>query len=118
MRLFDRRDAADQLADLLDRERKAALHGRFDQLARLVTEKQRLIGSLATADLPRRRLEALRLQAERNDGLLKAMQDGVRSALRTIERPKTKAAEMRTYDASGQSTKIGNAAGPTVGRRA
>ena len=47
MALFDLKDTAGAMHDVLDRERAAILSGRFDTLERLVPEKERLADRLA-----------------------------------------------------------------------
>ncbi|MDF0601939.1 flagellar biosynthesis protein FlgN [Psychromarinibacter sp. C21-152] len=116
MALFEFRDAAGALHDLLDREREAILAGRFDVLERLAPEKERLGTRLARGASGGGELECLRRKAERNGRLLAAAQSGLTDAqarLEALRRPDT----LHTYDASGCKKVLDGAARPTNRRR-
>jgi flagellar biosynthesis/type III secretory pathway chaperone len=112
----DRAGPAGALLDLLDRERTAALDGRFDRLERLVAEKARLLDRLARHGAPEEALAALRAAGRRNEALLGAMADGVRRAqdrLRAIAERK----DFSTYGAGGERVAPA-AAGRSLRRKA
>lgn len=102
MGLFERRDSARDLANLLERERKAILRADFGALRKLAPEKERLI-ALAANDRPDgERLTDLRQRAARNRTLLEAAAHGIRSVANGLGGTGAPPPELETYDDSGR----------------
>ncbi len=115
MGLFERRDSARDLANLLERERKAILRGDFDALRRLTPEKERLI-TQAAADRPDAdRLASLRQMAARNHALLDAAAQGIRSVANDLG-GNNASPELETYDREGQRNAWKDISGSLVRR--
>ncbi|MCZ7674955.1 MAG: flagellar protein FlgN [Roseovarius sp.] len=96
------------LDDLLERERKALLAGRFDGLARLLEEKTALIDRLNTlgADaLPA--LGGLRDKAVRNQALFDGALSGIRRASGHVASLRQVRRSFETYDETGRRRRIG-----------
>ncbi len=101
MPFFKLRDTVDALETLLDKERRAILAGRFDQLERLTTEKERLQIRLQTETLSKRVMTNLKVKAQRNGRLLEAMQAGLKTASARLTALRALPNELHTYDAGG-----------------
>ncbi len=112
MGLFSRRMASELLEDMLERERKAALGGRFDLLERLVAEKERLIAVVAREGADAETLARLKAGAERNGRLLQSMRDGVAAAKARLSALGGRGETLQTYDAEGRRRPISRAANP------
>lgn len=108
MGLFEIVPAADALADLFERERRAILAGRFDLLDRLGNEKERLFRAVERQRVGRSRLETLRRHARRNQDLLAAMERGVRAAVNRIATLNDGPVRLNTYGADGQRQVLGD----------
>ncbi len=101
MGLLKRQDHLDALEDVLDQERQAILAGRFDVLARLMAEKVRLLDHAHRSAQPDR-LIRVRDKATRNQALLQAASQGVRSVSNRLARQETRANSLHTYDHKGR----------------
>ncbi len=112
MGLFDLRDTADSMADLLDRERGAILSGRFDLLERLAPEKERLAAKLNRNRMDPATVSRLRQKAEHNGRLLDAMRVGLKDAGARLNALRQAPEALHTYDASGRRTVIGSTLQP------
>lgn len=99
MTLFDRRNKAERLAGLLDRERAALLRGDFTALRRLAEEKERLMTLISREGPAGHRLGAIRSKIARNHALLEAARQGIVSVSRDLGAAAT---EFGTYDGAGQ----------------
>ncbi len=102
MRLFDLVTADEALDDLLNRERRAIIDGRLDQLERLAKEKERFVGLLPNSNTGPATLEALRHKIERNSKLLQAAQQGLMNAQRLIGALQKPKPALQTYDRLGR----------------
>lgn len=105
MRLFDRAEPAEGLSDLLERERQAILKGDYAILASLASEKERYYARIARDRPSANRLSALQIKANRNQVLLTAAADGIRSVVRDLggsQRP----ISLETYDRAGSRCAI------------
>jgi flagellar biosynthesis/type III secretory pathway chaperone len=109
MGLFDQVVASDALEDLLDRERKAVLGGRFDVLERLAAEKERLVQTVSRNGTGPNALMRLKSASERNSRLLDAMRAGVAAAQRRVSAMKNQKVSLQTYDAAGRVQAIATA---------
>lgn len=109
MGLFSRADTGDALEDLLYRERDAVLAGRFDVLARLSEEKERLVQMVARDGAEPESLGRLKVRSEQNGRLLIAMRAGVAAAQKRIAAMRGQAEPLQTYDASGRKQTISGA---------
>lgn len=107
MALFDLKDTAGAMHDVLDRERAAILSGRFDTLERLVPEKERLADRLARKGADHPELDRLRARAERNARLLEAMRNGLNDARAQLNALRGTTQDLQTYDATGRKTNLG-----------
>ena len=112
MALFDFRDTADALADLLDREREAILKGRFDLLERLIPEKERLTARLTPDAVGDKAVRGLKQKADHNARLLDAMRVGLRDAGARIAAIRKAPEDLHTYDATGRRTILGQKSAP------
>lgn len=94
---------ADSVADLLERERDLIMAGQLEQLARLLPEKERLLGELreTKGDLPA--LSHMRDIAARNQVLLAAVLRGIRSVKLRLDELKSCRTELKTYTETGQA---------------
>ena len=106
MGLLDFGNATDAMRDLLDRERKAILDGRFDILERMSSEKERLVTLMLRGSTDLGILAELREKSERNGELLTAMRDGIRAAQDRVRKLQKGAEPLQTYDSTGQIRSI------------
>ena len=111
MALFSLTAAADALEDLLDHERRLILSGQIDGLLRASGEKDRLLARLPGAGENAEVLNRLRRKADRNQKLLAAAAQGLKSAARRIEAMKTSTTSLRTYGRDGAAADLTNAPG-------
>ena len=98
--------SAGALAQLLDREREALLHGRWDSLDRLGAEKARLVERLRREAQGAGDLRRLASGMERNQKLLQAAMSGARAAVERLSAIRDAQGTLRTYDAAGQSSDL------------
>jgi len=106
MALFNARTLSDTVEDLLERERVAVLAGNLEGLTRLVAEKSRLMERMARSKQPPLRIEKLRNLAHRNQTLLHAAADGIKSVATQVTGAQTRKTALNTYDASGSRKEI------------
>lgn len=111
--------AKDSLEDLLDAERAALLVGNLDDVARLHSEKERLIDALkrATHD-DRDQLAALSDKVARNQALLDSALEGIRSVTRRLSAIRQVRKSLETYDSFGKRQTVDIRTGGSVERRA
>lgn len=102
MGLFDKKNSADAMEDLLDREREAILEGRFDLLNRLIEQKTRLISAFNPKDVDEKTLVRLRDQGQRNARLLDAMREGIEAVQNRLASFQGSGAALETYEANGR----------------
>ncbi len=100
------RQVADELLDLLDRERGILLEGRISDLARLAEQKSRLIG-LIQATPSAEVMDLVRAKAERNARLLEAAGHGIRNVTRRIASLREGPKPFSTYRADGRRNVVG-----------
>ena len=100
MRLFDRAEPAKGLSDVLDRERQAILKGDYAALASLASEKERHYARIARDRPGADRLSSLQIKASRNQVLLTAAADGIRSVVRDLNESR-QPTTLKTYDRAG-----------------
>ena len=117
MPLFQRRDTGSRLRELLDHEYDSLSSGRLEQLAAILTDKQRLYEDLRHNRPDAVMLSEIRSKAERNQHLIDAAARGIRSALERLEQLAGPKGELVTYDQRGKLSGTG-AYGPTTRRRA
>jgi len=90
MALFKSRHVFDQLDDLLEKERSAVLNGDFETLRRLMDKKERIMAQILQQTEPSQRLQSLQRKADRNQRLLIAAGNGIRTVsdfLKRLEKP-------------------------------
>ena len=117
MALFKSRHLFDQLDDLLEKERNAVLNGDFETLRRLMDKKERIMAQVLQQTEPSQRLQSLQRKVDRNQRLLIAAGNGIRTVsdfLKKLEQPND---PLRTYDQSG-SVHSHAAGQASTGRRA
>jgi hypothetical protein len=105
MALFDRRDTLEVLGDLLDMERRAILAGDIPAFGRMFAEKERLMKAVRAQAIDIASLAGLREKSARNNLMLQAAANGIRSARQRITQ-KAVGATLRTYDQSGRKTNL------------
>ena len=101
-----RSDTARAIEALLDREREALITGRLDGLEALHRDKTRLLaraGEIGDTAAARR----VRDKAERNQALLAAAADGLRSARTRVANIRSGLSDLSTYSADGARAPIG-----------
>lgn len=82
--------AADDLEDLLSKERQIILEGRIKELQALGVQKLVLLNAVrAGANTPAEQLERLMTTAQRNASLLSASGRGIKAAIKQITYAKT-----------------------------
>ena len=97
----------DALEDLLDAERSALLLGKLDDVSRLHTQKERLIGTLSVnAEKNEAKFEGLTSKIKRNQALLNSALDGIRSVSRRLSAIKQVRHSLETYDALGRKLTV------------
>lgn len=104
--LFEKTDTAKRLDDLLDLERGMILSGKITQLAAVTHQKNHLIARQMQAG-DAEVLERLRAKAERNQALLVAAAQGLRSASKRIGAITAGNVTLRTYGADGAAHEMG-----------
>lgn len=107
---------ADELEDLLDRERAILLAGKVQDLANLTEYKTKLLHHLSSqAGGPG--LRRIQSKAQRNARLLQAAGSGIRSVADRVAALREGPKSFATYGANGSKRVVGGA-GKTVERRA
>ena len=106
MGLLDFGNATDGMRDLLERERKAILEGRFDVLERMSSEKERLVSLIKRDQTDLKVMAELREKTDRNGELLAAMRDGIRAAQDRVRKLQKGVEPLQTYDSTGQIRSI------------
>ncbi|WP_172297659.1 hypothetical protein [Pseudoruegeria sp. HB172150] len=106
MALFDFREGAETLDEILDRERAAILEGQFDVIERLTPAKERALDRLKRRPPDGVALGQLRGKVERNGRLLEAMRAGLASAQERLKALRERPSALRTYDAKGRRTSL------------
>lgn len=103
-------DTLDALHDLLERERRALLAGRMDELERLVALKDALRAKLGDAPplAAGPRLDALRALAAQNAELLNAARRGIEAASASLGMLRDGALKFETYNRDGQLRPMAN----------
>ena len=109
----------DELDDVLETERAALLAGHLEEVNRLFDRKTRLIDAFAQLDeADAAAVTALRRKVERNQGLLEAAADGVRSVARRLAAIRRVRESLETYDAQGKRNTVDVKSGATLEKRA
>ncbi|MBY5933613.1 flagellar biosynthesis protein FlgN [Tateyamaria omphalii] len=109
----------DELDDLLDSERAALLEGNLDDVKRLFERKTKLVDALSRFDdAESLNVQALRQKVERNQDLLQAAAEGVKSVARRLATIRRVRESLETYDARGQRKKVDLKAATTLEKRA
>lgn len=100
MQLFKKRDIFEVLEELLIKERIAILAGDFDALGQLMAEKERFA---SVTEIPKSndRLAQVKRMADRNQVLLLAASEGIRTVTRLLARNKDSSL-FQTYSETGQ----------------
>lgn len=106
MGLFNLIEPIDALEDVLKRERSAIMAGDFDQLERLIPEKERLMPNLDKDPEALEKLQGLRDYSARNGELLSSMQSGITAAQERIQAMRAPKPALETYDDTGRKTVI------------
>lgn len=100
-------DMLDALEDLLERERSALTSGDMDTIARLMQQKEDIVGQLNAADLPAdAALDELRAKAERNQVLFDSALAGIRAVSARIAELRHMRQGSETYDRHGRKAKL------------
>ncbi len=108
-----------QLEDLLEWERKSLVQGDLDAVVRILSEKERMIESLATIDPDHKnQFNTVYLKAERNQELLKSALEGIRAATERISVIQKIRTTLETYDRNGQKTTVGSFVHQQIEKRA
>lgn len=107
MGLFDRRDTLDALEDLLDRERGDILVGNFSGLKRILVEKERLIKAAINGGTLEK-LAPLQQKSERNQAMLMAAAQGIRSVHKKLSVHLAGDTPLQTYNQSGRVSILGD----------
>lgn len=97
----------DALDELLERERAALIDGDLEQIGRLMTLKEELIGRLNALDRAGQTpLDDLRRKAERNQVLLDNALEGIRAVADRIADLRRVRQGSETYDRHGRKAKL------------
>ncbi|WP_299281320.1 flagellar biosynthesis protein FlgN [uncultured Tateyamaria sp.] len=108
----------DSLNDLLDTERAALLEGNLDDISRLHSRKESLINDLNAPDFPGGpHIGTLQDKLRRNQLLLDAALDGVRSVTRRLASIRQVRQSLDTYDSLGKKRTVTVADGGTLEKR-
>lgn len=100
MQMFRIRGVFEALEDLIDKERRAILDGDFGQLRQMMAEKERLIIATKNAPPPDS-VARLKRKAERNQNMLRAATQGIRSVVDHLARAGEAKQPLLTYSRSG-----------------
>lgn len=115
----DTSDTAQDLHDLLDREREALIEGDLEKLASLLTPKEALIEAMS--DLPLAELndlQALDIKVRRNQLLFDSTLEGIRAVSSRLATLREVRSAFETYGADGQKHHIVPEPTTSVERRA
>jgi hypothetical protein len=108
-----------ELDKVLDQEKAALLSGNLDELAKLVTKKERLVEALNAADLtvsdPLRQVSD---KVSQNKVLLESALDGIRTAARRLAELRRARKTLDTYDRLGRKNRIEEPIETNVEKRA
>lgn len=119
MTLENAQDIFDQLDDLLEKEHDAMLAGDLDCIARLVDQKETLIGQLTqleqSDELP---VATLQNKLQHNHALLENALQGIRRAASRMAAIRRVRRSLETYDEAGQKRTIDGEVVHQVERRA
>ena len=97
------------LSILLERERAAILTGAFGQLSELAPEKERLLIALPQQGLETRHLQGISAAVTRNQVLLAAAIEGVRTVNERIAVLRRAREGFDAYDHAGARSRVGPA---------
>ena len=101
MQLFKKFDGAKALEDILIKERSAILNGNFAALSTLMTKKEHFAATadsvLSIGDLAR-----LRQLSIRNQAMLLAASEGIRTVTKLLSQQKSNGTELQTYSETGE----------------
>lgn len=97
------------LTELLERERVAILSGAFGDLAVLAKDKERLLSDLPNQELGARQLRFISAAVSRNQTLLAAAIEGVRSVTDRLEELRVSRKGFNAYDPKGARSHVGAA---------
>lgn len=104
--LFDMAAASQALEDLLDHERQMILSGKIGDFAGMSRNKEQLAARLPkVADAGA--LERIRHKAERNQALLAAAAQGLKTARERVGEISAGGRPLRTYGADGSAQEMG-----------
>jgi len=98
----------DALRKLLDEERKHLFSGDFDALFALSNRKEALLKKVQSEKQSIEKVEDLASRARRNQDLMAAAMNGIRSATRVLENV-SKPASFSTYGEYGQQSTLSGA---------
>jgi hypothetical protein len=98
---------AHPLSELLEKERSAIVSGAFEDLTLLAPEKERLLLTLTTQDVGVRHLRMISAAVSRNQTLLAAAIEGVKTVAERIEVLRKARDGFETYDRSGERSHVG-----------
>ena len=96
------------LMDLLERERVLILSGEIEQIVRLLPEKERLLTALNSTDQSQQSLKILQVEADRNQVLLGAVAQGIRTVQKRLSALHASGSELRTYTQAGHAENLAN----------
>lgn len=99
-------DAVATLKDYLERERVAALRADFETLERIASEKAGLLAIFQSLDVSKKDLHELQKLLSRNEKLLEASANGVRTVSRKLAALRSAKSSIKTYSAKGQQEVI------------
>lgn len=108
----------DALEDLLDAERKALLAGKLDDVSRLHTRKERLIGTLSErAPIEGTKFEGVSDKVKRNQILLNSALNGIRSVTQRLNAIRQVRQSLETYDSNGRKLTVDIRTGGALEKR-
>ncbi len=99
-------DAAGALADLLEEEREALLHGHLERVGEMIERKEALISEISEAQVAPDGLPRLQEAMARNHVLFEQALAGLRSAIGRVGALQSLRRSMVTYSASGRREDI------------
>ncbi len=104
---------------LLDEERKALMEGALDRLPGLLNQKQALLDKVARLEAdPGEKLAALHEKTLRNQTLLDAAVEGIRSVAERLAALRRVRDSLDTYDSDGQLLRVSSKGAAHLERRA
>ncbi|SLN13783.1 FlgN protein [Aquimixticola soesokkakensis] len=108
MAIFERKSKSKQLEHLLDKEHAALMSGDFSTLKELIQSKTKIAESLQGYLKKSDGFERIKSKAIRNEALLKACTDGIKSAQIQISQFHKGPEAMTTYGPTGTTSQVGN----------